>query len=141
MGKKLLEKAKMLLDKTCCTCVLCNEDVIITDKRRGVRPLLDLLDSKADFNGFSAADKVVGKAAAHLYCLLKVKNLYANVISAPALAVLQKADIYVEYATLVPAIKNRSGDGFCPMESAVWDISSSVEALEAITKTLSQLTK
>lgn len=141
MGKELLEKAKMLLNKTGCTCVLCNGDVIITDKRRGVRPLLDLLDSEANFDGFSAADKVVGKAAAHLYCLLKIKNLYANVISVPALAVLENAGIYVEYGTLVPAIKNRTGDGSCPMESAVWDISSSAEALCAIIKTLSRLTK
>lgn len=141
MSAEHLNKAKMLLSKTGSTCVICGNDVIITDKRRGVRPLLDLLDSEATVRGFSAADKVVGKAAAHLYCLLGIEDLYANVISQPALDVLQGAGISLEYGQLVPAIKNRSGDGFCPMESAVWNIEDPREALTAILNTLDQLTK
>lgn len=136
-----LDNAKMLLDKTDNTCVLCSDDVIITDKRRGVRPLLDLLENSADVTDFSVADKVVGKAAAHLYCLLKIKCLYARVISQPALRVLQQAEIEVEYGQLVPAIQNRTKNGFCPMESAVLDIPSSEAALPAIYKALGQLRK
>ena len=141
MSAEHLNKARMLLSRTDCTCVICGGDVIITDKRRGVRPLLDLLDNDANVRGFSAADKVVGKAAAHLYHLLGIEDLYANVISQPALDVLQGAGISVEYGQLVPAIKNRSGDGFCPMESAVWNIDDPREALTAILNTLDKLTK
>ncbi len=134
-----LNKAQMLLNKTGSTCVLCGCDVILTDNRRGVRPLLDLLENKADVTGFSVADKVVGKAAAFLYCLLNIKELYASVISQPALDVLQKAGILTEYDQLVPAIQNRTKDGFCPMERAVLDINSFEEALDAIYKALDQL--
>lgn len=141
MSAEHLNKAKMLLSKTGCTCVICGDDVIITDKRRGVRPLLDLLESKTHIAGFSAADKVVGKAAAYLYWLLGVEDLFANIISQPALTVLETAGITVEYTQLVPAIKNRTGDGFCPMERAVWDIDNPHEALEAIIGTLANLTK
>jgi hypothetical protein len=136
-----LEKAKMLLNETDNTCVLCGDGVILTDKRRGVRPLLDLIEGHVDVNGFSVADKVVGKAAAYLYCLLQIKCLYARVISEPALAVLQQADIQVEYDQLVSAIQNRTKDGFCPMESAVWNIHSAEEALPAILGALAQLKK
>ena len=136
-----LEKAKMLLVKTDSTCVLCNGDIILTDKRRGVRPLLDLLEGNADVAGFAAADKVVGKAAAYLYCLLNIKCLYAQVISQPALDVLSKTDIDVEYDQLVPAIQNRTKDGFCPMESAVLNVHSPEEALPAIYAALAQLKK
>jgi hypothetical protein len=136
-----LEKAKMLLVKTDSTCVLCNGDIILTDKRRGVRPLLDLLEGNADVAGFAAADKVVGKAAAYLYCLLNIKCLYAQVISQPALDVLSATDIDVEYVQLVPAIQNRTKDGFCPMESAVLNIHSPEEALRAIYAALAQLKK
>lgn len=136
-----LEKAKMLLNKTGCTCVLCNKDIILTDNRRGVRPLLDLLETNTNVVGFSVADKVVGKAAAYLYCLLKIKCLYAQVISQPALDVLNKTDIAVEYDQLVSAIQNRTKNGFCPMERAVWDIDSPPEALAAIQTTLAQLQK
>ena len=134
-----LTRARMLLSKTDCTCVLCGDDVILTDKRRGVRPLLDLLNGNADVTGFSVADKVVGKAAAYLYCLLGIKELYAGVISRPALAVLERYHIIVEYGRLVPAIQNRSGDGPCPMESAVWEIDDPQQALSAILTKLAQI--
>ena len=138
MGENL-EKAKMLLHRTGSTCVLCNNDIILTDKRRGVRPLLDLLEGQTDVAGFSAADKVVGKAAAFLYCLLDVKCLYAAVISQPALDVLQQFGIETTYSELVPAIRNRTGDGYCPMESAVWEITDPKDALKAILDTLARL--
>lgn len=141
MAYEHLEKAKTLLNKTDCTCVLCRDNVILTDKRRGIRPLLDLLDGNTDTCGFAAADKVVGKAAAYLYCLLKISNLYARVLSQPAFEVLQQAMITVEYDELVPAIQNRTGDGFCPMESAVWNINDPQEALSAIRHTLAQISK
>ena len=141
MYSAYLEKAKMLLSKTESTCVLCGEQVIITDKRRGVRPLLDLVESNTDVAGFSAADKVVGKAAAFLYCLLKIHRLFAKVISQPALDVLQEHGIVVEYETLVPSIQNRTNTGPCPMESAVWNTQDPEIALEQIQEKLGELAK
>ena len=52
-----LEKAKAILENGNYTCVLCKGDTVHTSQHRGVRPLLDLLDT--DVSGFSAADKVV----------------------------------------------------------------------------------
>lgn len=141
MEKENLEKARTLLSRTDSTCVLCSSDVVLTDKRRGVRPLLDLLESNTDVAGFAVADKVVGKAAAFLYCLLGIQHLYANVLSESAFAVLKDGGIYVEYGQLVPAIQNRTQDGFCPMERAVWNITSPQEALSAIYHALEQLNK
>ena len=141
MNHSNLQKAIMLLNKTGSTCVFCSDETILTDKRRGVRPLLDLLDSNANVAGFSVADKVVGKAAAFLYCLLDVKEIYARVISQPALDVLKDAGIETTYEELVPAIQNRTKDGFCPMESAVLNICTAQEALLAVQKTLAELSK
>ena len=139
MNLECLNKAKMLLSKTGSTCVLCGSDVILTDNRRGVRPLLDLLEGNASVAGFAAADKVVGKAAAYLYCILGIHSLYAGIISQPALAVLESRGIPVEYGTLVPGIRNRAGDGPCPMENAVLGIDDPQEALLAIRATLAKL--
>lgn len=141
MNNKNLQKAIMLLNKTESTCVFCSDEAILTDNRRGVRPLLDLLDSNANVANYSAADKVVGKAAAFLYCLLNIKSIYARVISQPALNVLQQANIEVTYDQLVPAIQNRTKDGFCPMERAVLNIDSPSDALPAILETLAKLSK
>lgn len=127
-----LKTARSLLEKENYTCVLCRGDDTVTDSRRGVKPLLELLESGRTFAGYSAADKVVGKAAAFLYCLLGVTALHAGVISQPALAVLEAAGITVRYDTLVPAIRNRTGDGFCPMETAVWALTDPTLAPDAI---------
>ena len=134
-----LEKARSLLEKENYTCVICRGDDVITDRRRGVRPLLELLESGKDLHGYSAADKVVGKAAAFLYCLLGVKALHAGVLSVPARDVLVSAGIFVEWGSLVPAIRNRAGDGFCPMETAVWDLTDPALAPDAIRIALQKL--
>lgn len=134
-----IDNARSILEKTNCTCAFCKDDTVLTDTRRGVRPLLDLLENGMDLSGYAAADKVVGKAAAYLYCLLGINALYAVVISQPALAVLQEHGITVSYRTLVPSIQNRTGDGPCPMEHAVWSIDSPKEALDAIYKALDAL--
>lgn len=134
-----LHFARTLLEKENYTCVICRGEDVLTDRRRGVKPLMELLESGKDLHGFSAADKVVGKAAAFLYCLLGVKALHAGILSEPALAVLENAGIPVEYGTLVPAIRNRAGDGFCPMETAVWDLTDPALAPAAIRSTLQKL--
>lgn len=121
------------------TCVFCLGNTILTDDRRGVKPLLDLLDR--DLTGFSAADKVVGKAAALLYRLLDISEIHAGVISEPAIQVLEQGGIAVFYNTRVAAIRNRTDTGFCPMEAAVWDIDDPVLAPDILRQALADLTK
>jgi hypothetical protein len=82
--------------------------------------------------GYSAADKVVGRATAFLYVLLGVSDLYAAVVSRPALDVLISHGISVEYGKCVDNIINRSGDGICPFESAVMNITTPDAAYTAI---------
>ena len=65
-----IEHAKQLLTGEGYTCVICRGDDIHTSEKRGVAPLIELLDNKADIRGYSAADKAVGKAAAMLAELL-----------------------------------------------------------------------
>ena len=40
---------------------------------------------------------------------------------------------------VVPAIRNRTDTGFCPMESAVWDISDPHEAKAALERKISEM--
>ena len=109
-----------------------NGEAAITDNRRGVKPLIDIIDRGETLRGFSAADKVVGKAAAFLYVLLDVSEVYAEVISRRALSVLEDNNVHAEYSGLTEAVKNRAGTGFCPMETAVLYENSPEKALEKI---------
>ena len=126
------ERAWALLQEEDYTCVLCGGDQVFTSRLRGVKPLLSWLDQGLDLSGFSAADKVVGKAAAFLYVLLGVKEVYAQVMSVPAKRVLEGHGIPNGCTEEVDAIHNRTNTGFCPMETAVWDITEPREALKAI---------
>ena len=136
---KDLTKAKKIFFDTGATCVLCRGKSRCESSLRGVLPLVELLDTGMDFSGYAAADKVVGKATAFLYCLLGVTAVYTPVISESALEVLQKNGITVEYDQCVPAIFNHRKDGFCPMETATKNIEDPQIALEAIRKTLAKL--
>ena len=135
----LMEQAKRLLAEGGYTVVLCRGDVTYTDTRRGVAPLLALLDAGTDVTAFAAADKVVGKAAAFLYLRLGVAAVHAGVISTPARDLLTAHGVAVTYDTLVPAIRNRAGDGYCPMETVSLPLTDPMEAEAAIRKRLAEL--
>ena len=134
---KDLERAKAILEQDGYTCVLCKGERIYSSNHRGVRPLLDLLETNV--SGFCAADKVVGKATAMLYCLLNVKAVHAQVISQAALQVLQSRGIAVTWDAQVEYIRNRAGDGRCPMEQATENIDDPQSALVAIQKKMKEL--
>lgn len=134
-------KAKEILEKENLTCVLLKGEKVYKSFQRGVKPLLSLLEQKTDLQGFSAADKVAGKAAAFIYVLMGIKELYTSVISRHALEVLKNRGIKVFYETEVPAVRNRTDTGFCPMETAVLNINDPKEALTALKKKTRELSK
>lgn len=123
------------------TCVLCKDAEIFTSRERGVAPLLGLIEKGRLSPGFSAADKVVGKAAAFLYAILKVENVYAFVISEGAKKVLTDYGIHFECKESAEYIINRKGDGMCPIEASVMDSSNAEQALAAIRQKLARLSK
>ena len=134
-----LQKARQLLDENNYTCVLCKDDITHTSTHRGVAPLLGWLDEGIDLRGFSAADRVVGKATAYLYCLLGVSCVFARVMSRPATEVFAAYSIPASWETLVDAIENRQKNGPCPMEHATRSSTTPEEALTAVRQTLLQL--
>ena len=134
-----LELARTHLESGDYTCVVCKGDTLYFNRERGVAPLVHWLDSDLDLRGFSAADRVVGRATAFLYCLLGVRQVYARVMSRPAAQVLQAHGIGADCGQLVDGIINRRGTGPCPFEAAVMDIQDSREALDAIRAKMAQL--
>ena len=134
-----MEQAKALLEQEGYTCVLRCGDETLTSQLRGVAPLLGWLDAGVVTPGFVAADKVVGRATAYLYCLLGAKEVYAGVISDGALEVLSRYGIRAQWGQRVAYIRNRSGDGMCPMEAATADAHTPQQALAAIRAKLQQL--
>lgn len=127
-----MSKAKDLFATGQYTLVMIGNGLPITTPERGVRPLVQLLDSGLDCKGFCAVDKIVGRAAAFLHILLGTKEIHATVMTKSAVEMLQGSDIAVSYDTLVDSIDNSDKTGPCPMEAAVANIRDSFKALKAI---------
>ena len=134
-----IKRAKNLLLENDYTCVLCKDGMILTSKKRGVKPLVEFFETKKTFCGFSAADRVVGAGASHMYVLLGVSEIWANIISEEGESVLLRNNIRVIYERKVPYIINRKGDGQCPIEKCVYGISDSKEVFLCIKETLQSL--
>jgi hypothetical protein len=91
--------------------------------QRGVKDLLTLVtESPEVLRDALIADKAVGKAAAACMAVGGVRHVHADVMSEPALALLQAHGVKAEYGQLVDHIINRAGTGWCPMEQLSRDI-------------------
>lgn len=101
------------------SCVIKNQTEIRTFTQRGVADLYDLYHSDPSFmKGASIADKVIGKGAAAMMVLGGIENVYADIISTPALTLLRETGIETTFAQEVPHIINRDKTGNCPLETA-----------------------
>lgn len=127
-----LECARELLLGGGCTLAAVRGDQSLMSQARGVRPLLSLIGEGKDLEGFSVADKVVGKAPALLYATLRPRAVYAPVMSEDGARVLREHGIEASCDELVPRILNRRGDGQCPMDASVNGVEDPRSALEAI---------
>ena len=136
-----LKKAKELLKSGDYTCVLCLGDKVITSRERGIAPLIKMLDCGAIKAGFSAADKVVGKAPACVYALMGARAVYANIITTPAIEIFERFGIAYEFETEVPMIRNRTDTDFCPVEKAVKDYSEPTEIIAAARRKYEEMNK
>ena len=67
-----------------------------------------------------------------LFALLKIKNVYGEVLSSKAIPILEKYGIKYSFGTVTDSIKNRYGTGICPMEQTVEGIDDADTALKAI---------
>lgn len=128
----LAQLADILHDRGC-SCAIAQNDRLTLCNRRGVIDLYSLLQAApAELQGAMVADKVIGKGAAALMALGGVKEVYADVISRPALALLGDYDIPVTCIRTVPNIINRAGTGICPVEQLCSQCNTAAECLPLI---------
>lgn len=116
-----------------CSCVIRNGNEIRVFRERGIRDLYRLLAEDRRFlDGAFIADKVVGKGAAALMVLGGIREVFADVISRPALELLRHYDIKTDFTLEVPNIVNRTRSGICPVEQLCSDCTTAEECLTRI---------
>ncbi len=137
-----LQRARELLEsQPAHTCVLVKGGKTHISTKRGIAPMIDFLDSGADLSGFCAADRIVGRAAAMLFCRGGIRAVWAEVITVGAIEFLTEKGIEVAWGEQTDIIVNRRGDGPCPMEKAVQDLADPDAGEREIRKTLASLLK
>lgn len=136
-----IQKAKQLLesDKNLTLAVINGKNELVFNKT-GIAPLINLLtQTPAMLAGACVADKIIGKAAAMLMVKGGASKVYAHVISDGAKEVFDCHKVLYTFDKSVPFIKNRAGDGMCPMEQTVKDIDDVDMAYEALLKKTEEL--
>lgn len=134
-----LETLREMVEQGGFTCAVAKGDKLFTSTLRGIRPLLDLIESGEDFRGGLAADKIVGRAAALLYAHMCMGEVYAGVLGEGGLAVLREHGVAAHFGALAERIVNRAGTGLCPMELASADIADPSEAYFVLKKRADEL--
>ena len=108
--------------------------------QRGVKDLFALVKERPEvLHGAIIADKAVGKAAAACMVTGGVSRVYADVMSEPALALLQQYGVIAEYGTLVDHIINRTGTDWCPMEKLSRELNDPAAIIQAIERFFKQI--
>ena len=162
-----IEIAKEELRREGVTCAAVKDGKVVTSEKRGIAPLIEWYEDGADsaddsrggeygaddadhvdsaddsrggeMQGYSVADKVVGKAPAMMYVLLGVSQVYACVMTNTAKEILTDAGIACSADTLTDTILRDDKADICPMEKAVMDIDEPEAAFDAIKEAISRM--
>ena len=134
------EALRMIAEKSA-TCVIVKDNKIIkAETTKGIAYIMSLYEDNLLEDAF-IADTVVGKAAAMIFSLAKLKECYSETMSVYAYDWLTSHNIKATYTNLVPEIENRTKTGNCPMESTVKDINDEETAYKALKEKLEELRK
>jgi len=136
-----LDIAKSMLFKNDFTLVIVKNGEVLfeTGSHRisGFLGAIEKLDAKLE--GAAVADRVAGKAIAHLCVYAGIRHVYAEVLSRKAKAVFEEHGIPCEWKELVDNILGVNRSGVCPFEKVATDISDPERAYAAFKALLQSL--
>lgn len=118
---------------------LCRDGEIITDDGRGISPMMKFIAEGRELTGYSAADVIIGKAAAMLFVKAGVICVHGKTMSESGRSFLETHGIPCTYDVLTERIINRRGTDLCPMEKAVAEIDDAEEGYSALRNKLEEL--
>lgn len=115
------------------TLIVCKNNEIKRFTGKGIADIYTLYNENPQFLEDSyIVDKIIGKGAATVMIVAKVKEVYTDVISENALNFFNKYNVKVNYKKLVPHIIRRDGKGWCPVELLCRDSDTIEESMVKI---------
>jgi hypothetical protein len=103
---------------------------------RGIGALLTAVEEEraVSHGSLDWGDKLVGRAAALLFTLVRPRSVFALTMSTGAQDVLRTAGIPFACDAVIGDVLNRMGTGPCPMEAAVSDVEEPLVAFATLKK-------
>ena len=97
--------------------VYSEDELLFSSAKDGLLPLLDYITEFAPSSaGITVFDRIVGNAAALLLVKANCRKIYSPLGSELAARTLDYHAVEYNFTEVVPYIRNRSGQGMCPME-------------------------
>ena len=99
-----LEKAKEIFYSEDYSFVLVKNEDIISSSQKGIRQIVELIESKKDFTDYSMCDRITGRAVAFLYVIMGLKAVHSVKMTKLATNILDRAEIKFsadEYLSLI----------------------------------------
>jgi len=119
---KILEQAglSIIIEK--------NGEIVFQSYDPMLKPLFTCLSEKKFLLKDSIVyDKIVGRAAAYLCIIGRVKKIYAPLASESAIKVLKENNINLQALKTIPLIMNKANTDTCPMEKLATSCNSPEE--------------
>ena len=116
-------------------------ELVFSSAQEGLSPLVRAIEEVGleRLRGCVVADRVIGRAAALLICLMGAREAHALVMSKGALRALEEHGIIARARELVEHITAPDGKSPCPFERLVEDVEEPEEAYRLIVKRLKEL--
>lgn len=121
-----LELAREILSTTDCSIVVISYGKIWKKKTgEGIRPILETIEEMGeDIHGSIIGDRILGRASALLCRYAKAQGVYSPQGTKTGIALLIIGGVPYQVDELIPFIKNKAGDGLCPFEKMLKDVTS-----------------
>ena len=116
-------------------------ELVFSSAQEGLSPLVRAIEEAGleRLKGCVVADRVIGRAAALLICLMGAREAHALVMSKGALRALEEHGIIARARELVEHITAPNGQAPCPFERLVEDVEEPEEAYRLIVRRLKEL--
>jgi len=135
---KDIKLAREVITTTDCSITVISDGKIWRQKKgKGLRPLLETIEEMGEeIKGSVIGDRILGRASALLCRYAKVEAVYSPQGTKTGIALLIMGGVPCQVDKLIPFINNRAGDGLCPFEKMLKDVTDPKEAYEILKEKL-----
>ena len=129
-----LELAREVLSNSDCSVVIISYGKIWKKKTGdGIKPILEAIDEMGeDIHDSIIGDRILGKASALLCRYAKAQGVYSPQGTKTGIALLIMGGVPCQVDQLIQQINNRAGNGPCPFEKMLKDVTSPDDAYKIL---------